>query len=111
MKHMHIGVRVARQVQTAEHAIDNAMIEVCKLIQTSIEGRMEARVAAEVGQTALENIVNGLQGLTAVRASVAVGHAGLSVVADQQGIGWRLDGMGESKSDPKASADVLQFAA
>jgi hypothetical protein len=113
MRNMQVGVRIARQVQTAEHAIDHAMIEVCKLIQTSLEGRVEARLAAEVGQSALEDIVAGLNQLATVRASVAAGHAGLSTVADQHEIGWRMDGMGEDKTRPPASASagVLKLAA
>ncbi len=113
MRNMHVGVKVARQVRTAEHAIDQAMIEVCKLIQTSLEGRVEARLAAEVGQSALENIVAGLHQLAAVRGAVAAGHAGLSVVADEHQIGWRMDGMTEGKATPMTSAPVgaLKLAA
>ncbi|MFN7112192.1 MAG: hypothetical protein ACK4M2_11190 [Brevundimonas sp.] len=113
MRNMNVGVKVARQVRTAEHAIDQAMIEVCKLIQTALEGRVEARLAAEVGQAALEDIVTGLNRLATVRAAVAAGHAGLSMVADDHAIGWRLEGMGEDKSKPQASASsgVLHLAA
>ena len=70
MKNMQVGVRVARQVRTAEHAIDQAMIEVCRLVQTSLEGRVESRLAAEVGQAAIEHIIAGLGQLATVRASV-----------------------------------------
>jgi hypothetical protein len=110
---MQTGVRIARQVRTTEHAIDKAMIEVCRLIQTSLEGRVEARLAAEVGQSALENIVAGLGQLTTVRASVVAGHADLATVADDHGIGWRMDGIGEGKMDPKPSGrlDVVRLAA
>jgi hypothetical protein len=108
---MQVGLKVARQVRTAEHAIDQAMIEVCKLIQTSLEGRVEARLAAEVGQSALEDIVKGLNRLATVRAAVAAGHAGLATVAEAHQISWRLDGMEEGKVKPVTSADVLQLAA
>ncbi|WAC59501.1 hypothetical protein [Brevundimonas sp. SL130] len=111
MKNMQVGLRVARQVRTAEHAVDQAMIEVCKLIQTSLEGRVEARLAAEVGQSALEDIVMGLNRLATVRAAVTSGHAGLASVADAHQIGWRMDGMHESKSNPVAQADVLHLVA
>lgn len=113
MRNMQVGIRVARQVRTAEHAIDQAMIEVCRLIQTSLEGRVETRLAAEVGQSALENIVAGLGHLTTVRASVVAGHAELATVADDHGIGWRMEGMGESKTDtrPSAQLDVVKLAA
>lgn len=113
MRNMQVGVRVARQVRTAEHAIDQAMIEVCRLVQTSLEGRVESRLAAEVGQSAIEHIIAGLGQLAAVRASVVAGHADLATVADVHGIGWRMEGMGESKTDPKPTAhlDVVKLAA
>jgi len=113
MRNMQVGIRVARQVRTAEHAIDQAMIEVCRLIQTSLEGRVESRLAAEVGQSAIENIVAGLGQLATVRASVVAGHADLATVAEDHGIGWRMDGMGESKTNPMAAipADVIKLAA
>lgn len=113
MRNMQVGVRVARQVRTAEHAIDQAMIEVCRLIQTSLEGRVESRLAAEVGQSAIENIVAGLGQLATVRASVVAGHADLATVAEDHGIGWRMDGMGEDKVKPTGAmpADVIKLAA
>lgn len=115
MKNMQVGVRVARQVRTAEHAIDQAMIEVCRLIQTSLEGRVESRLAAEVGQSAIENIVAGLGQLATVRASVVAGHADLATVAQDHGIGWRMDGMGEDKGAMKPtgamSINVIKMAA
>ncbi|MDQ1154149.1 hypothetical protein [Brevundimonas sp. SORGH_AS_0993] len=114
MKDRLVGVRVARQLRTAEHAIDQAMVEVCRLIQTSLEGRVESRLAAEVGQSALESIVAGLGQLTTVRASVVAGHADLATVAEDHGIGWRLEGVGEDKGTrPTAAlpAEVVQLAA
>lgn len=113
MRNMQVGVRVARQVRTAEHAVDQAMIEVCKLVQASLEGRAEVRLAAEVGQSALEHIVQGLSQLATVRANIAAGHADLATVADDHQIGWRMDGPFEEKSRPNASADghILKLAA
>lgn len=111
MRHTQVGFRVARQVRTAERAVDQAMIEVCKLIQTSLEGRVEARLAAEVGQSALEDIVAGLSRLATVRASVTAGHAGLAAVADDHQIGWRMEGMDETKPRVAEASDVLQLVA
>ena len=114
MRDRQVGVRVARQLRTAEHAIDQAMIEVCRLVQASLEGRVESRLAAEVGQSALENIVTGLGQLATVRANVIAGHADLAIVAKDHGIGWRLEGVGEDKGTKPtgvSSADVVQLAA
>ncbi|MCK6104286.1 MULTISPECIES: hypothetical protein [unclassified Brevundimonas] len=104
MNRMQVGVRVARQVQTAEHAVDQAMIEVCRLVQTALEGRVEARLAAEVGHEALTQMVQGLNRLAEVRAAVIASHDGLAQIADDHRIGWRLDGTREDKMRPTAVA-------
>ncbi|MFN3837326.1 MAG: hypothetical protein ACK4MI_06370 [Brevundimonas sp.] len=102
MRDMHVGVRVARQVRNAEHAVDQAMIEVCKLVQTALEGRVEARLAAEVGHNALADMVRGLGQLSEVRGAVISSHGELAQVADDHHIGWRLDGTREDKVPPSA---------
>ena len=42
MKNMHVGVRVARQVRTAEHAVDQAMIEAVCMIEIIRQGLADA---------------------------------------------------------------------
>lgn len=108
MRNMQVGVRVARQVRSAEHAVDQAMIEVCRLVQTALEGRVEARLAAEVGQDALANMVRGLSQLAEVRGSVIASHGELAQVAGEHQVGWRLDGPREDKAVP--STGVAPFA-
>jgi len=112
MKNMQIGVRVARQVRSAEHAVDHAMIEVCRLIETSLEGRLEAKLAAEVGQQTLFEIVTALGQLTQVRSALVSGHDGLAKVAENHAIGWRLEGGQEAKiPSAAAAATPLRLAA
>lgn len=111
MKNMHVGVRVARQVRTAEHAVDQAMIEVCRLVQTALEGRVEARLAAEVGQEALADMVRGLSQLTQVRGSVIASHDGLAQVADDHQVGWYLDGPREDKTGSGTTVAPFAIAA
>ncbi|KJV40012.1 hypothetical protein VH88_12465 [Brevundimonas sp. KM4] len=109
---MHVGVRVARQVRTAEHVVDQAMIEVSRLVQTALEGRVEARLAAEVGQKALANMVRGLSQLAEVRGAVIASHSELAQVADDHQVGWHMDGAHEDKTvKPTGFAPVLAVAA
>ena len=70
MRNMNVGVKVARKVRTAEHAIDQAMIEVCKLIQTALEGRLGA---ADAGSARL----GGCTSAEYVRARRAVRAAAI----------------------------------
>ena len=100
MKNRHVSARIARQLRTAEHAVDKAMIETSALIQAMIEGRSEAGFAAEVGHPALLNMVRGLTQLAEARGAVVEGHGGLAAVASAHDMGWRLDGPLEDKPKP-----------
>ena len=111
MKKMQVGVRVARQVRSAEHAVDQAMVEVCRLIETSLEGRVEAKLAAQVGQQTLADIVAALSQLTQARSALVAGHDGLAQVAETHEIGWRLEGGHENKDRPPTAAAPLRLAA
>ncbi len=100
MKNRHVSARIARRLQTAEHAVDKAMVETSALIQAMIEGRVEAGFAAEVGHPALLNIVRSLSRLADARGAVVEGHSGLAAIASEHDIGWRLDGPLEEKPKP-----------
>ncbi len=98
-----VGVRVARNIHTAEHAVDNAILEVNRMISSMVEGRAEVGLAAEVGQEALEASVNSLVSLTTARQGVIHAHSGLAQVAENQGIPYRMDGPYEQKIKPQAA--------
>ncbi|MBI2260555.1 MAG: hypothetical protein HYU62_02705 [Caulobacterales bacterium] len=100
MNNRHVGVRIARRLQTTEHAVDRAMVEASALIQAMIEARSEAGFAAEVGQPALRDMVRGLSQLAEARGAVVEGHEGLAAVAAAQGLGWRMEGPVEQKTQP-----------
>lgn len=100
MSNRHVGVRIARRLQTAEHAVDKALIETSALIQAMIEARKEAGYAADVGQAALLHMVRGLTRLAEARSAVVEGHEGLAVVAARQGLGSWFEGPLEEKTRP-----------
>jgi hypothetical protein len=94
------GLQIARQLRTAEHAVDNALAEMFRLGARMVEGRKAANLAAAVGQESLAEVVQGLSALTAARRSAIAAHGGLLDIADEHGVGWRLDGPTESKPVP-----------
>ena len=102
MIYRHVGVRIARRLQTTAHAVDKALVETSALIQAMIEARGEAGFAADVGQPALRDMVRGLSRLAEARGAVVEGHEGLAAVAAAQGLGWRLEGPIEQKTTPVA---------
>lgn len=106
MNNRHVGVRIARRLQTTEHAVDKAMVETTALIQAMIEGRTEAGFAADVGQPALITMVRGLSQLADARGAVVEGHEALASVAAAQGMGWRMEGPFEEKTKPAVAGMV-----
>lgn len=94
------GIHIARQLRTAEHAVDNALAEMFRLGARLIEGRKAANLSAAVGQQSLTDVLTGLSALNSARMAAVSAHAGLLEVADDHGIGWRLDGPTESKPVP-----------
>ena len=110
MKNRHVGVRIARRLQTTEHAVDKAMVETSALIQAMIEGRIDAGFAADVGQLALLNMVRSLNQLAQARGTVIDGHQALAEVASTQGVGWYLEGPLEEKTKPVAVGAAVRAA-
>lgn len=95
-----VGVQIARQLRTTEHAVDNALAEMFRLGARMIEGRKSANFAAAVGQSSLSEIVDGLSALNSARKSTIAAHGGLLDVAQEHGVAWRMDGATESKPVP-----------
>lgn len=111
MKNLQVGVRIARRLQTTEHAVDKAMVETSALIQAMIEGRADAGLAAEVGHPALLKMVRGLNQLAEARGAVVEGHGALAAVAAAQGVSWRVEGPLEEKTQPTAIGAIQSVAA
>lgn len=102
MNRARSGVKVARALHETEHAIDSAMKATSRLIHDMLEARAESRLAAEAGQDALSDVVNGLTALNGARERLVSGHAALGVLAAQTQVGWRLEGPLEEKVRPTA---------
>lgn len=100
MKQIRSAARVVRQLQETEAAMDQAILRGNALVTAMIEARIEGRLAAEVGQDALDNIVTGLKAMTEARGAIARGHGDLAKVADGLAIEWRMDGPLEQKIKP-----------
>ncbi len=103
MNNHQTGVRIARRLHETEHAVDKAMLETTLLLNAMIQGRIDQGLAAQVGQAEIESVVASLSGLTSARRGVVASHTGLAVIAEQAGLGWRMDGPLERKIEPTAS--------
>lgn len=95
---VHAGA--ARLVQT-EAAIETAICETADLISYLGRTRMEQKIALEVGEEAMKNLVITLTSLSEARASVLLAHDNLNTVKRQLGCATVALGTGENKSPPK----------
>jgi hypothetical protein len=92
MRQIRSAARIARQVQLTERAMDQTILEANALLTAMIEARREEKFAAEVGQTALEDVARTIKTLMDARAAIVSGHSNLAKLADDLAIEWRMDG-------------------
>ncbi|AQR61657.1 hypothetical protein BZG35_08335 [Brevundimonas sp. LM2] len=92
MTHYATGLRIARALHGAEHAVDDALLKTAALITEMVQGRKTAQLAAEVGQPEFDHAMEMMTGLAQARRAVVANHKGLSAVAEAQGIAWRREG-------------------
>lgn len=97
MKRVQVGVRIARQLQTTEHAVDRAMVAASELLQVMLDGRRDAAVGADVGHAEISDVVASLTQLNGARGLVVRSHGGLAQVAEDLGVSWRMEGTLEEK--------------
>ncbi|WP_056614955.1 MULTISPECIES: hypothetical protein [unclassified Brevundimonas] len=98
MKRAQVGVRIARQIHTTEHAVDRAMVAASELLQTMLDGRRDAAVGADVGHAEISDVVASLAQLNGARGLVVRSHGGLAQMAETLGVSWRMEGPGEDKN-------------
>lgn len=110
MENTMMGVAIARQIQSTEKAVDAAMMETSSLVRVMLEGRLEAKLAAEVGHAELSDVVAGLGQLAQARGLVVQSHRGLAVIADDLGYRWKMAGPLERKLEPTGRLSVVDAA-
>lgn len=83
------------QLHATERAIDAAVMEAAALAACMPRARMEANIAAEVGQAAIERSAAAFAALIEARREIVAAHQELSAVKDQIGLRTvALGGMG-----------------
>lgn len=79
------GARVARQLFSAEDAIDRTLGETAKLITTLCEARIANRLPAIAGQRVIGGAAEALAALERARRNVLDTHEGLAFLRDEYG--------------------------
>ena len=117
-EHAEVIRMTARQIWSAENALDAALRETALLIVSTIDGRIAAGLAPGAVQKALCAVGTTQTGLFATRASLQQAHAELARVQVRMGAGGlKLGGLNKPEHDdaetgwPRASAHVVEHPA
>ncbi|GEM_PF-1032201 len=81
-----VAEHLANRLFTAEEAVDNTLAAMGELIAAMPRARLEARVAAGVGQQAVDHVMEAASGLADVRRSLIAAHGALADAKDQIGL-------------------------
>ncbi|WP_343699593.1 hypothetical protein [Caulobacter sp.] len=79
------GARVAKQLFSAEDAIDHTLGETAKLITSMCEARIANKLPAIAGQRVIGGATEALAALERARRSVLDTHEGLADLRDEYG--------------------------
>ena len=82
-----VAQRLAGQLFSTEEAVDNSLALLGELIAAMPRARLEARLAAAVGQDALDLVLEAARGLAGARKSLIAAHGALASAAAEVGLG------------------------
>lgn len=86
------GADLARHLYAAERSLDQAIASASDLSSLMTRGRIKHRIAAEVGQDALQEVGQLVGALVTHRQGLITAHKVLKNEAERLDIGWRAAG-------------------
>jgi len=98
-RRLNAARNVAAQLGDAEDKIDQALASSAELMAAMLRGRIEANLAAPVGQAALERVLSSINELGSARAEIVAAHAELDETKCQIGLREHAVGTGGGKSE------------
>ena len=103
---------VASDLRQTEEAIDKALSQAAMLINTLVEGRLEAQLPAQAGQQVLAKMSEAVASVIDSREKVVSAHRLLEATAMKLDISWTMGGPFEPKPDlPEPTGKILGMAA
>ena len=99
------------QLHATERAIDAAIMEAAAFTAAMPRARMEANIAAEVGQAAIERSAAAFAALIEARREIVAAHQELAAVKDQIGLRTVALGGMHYKGPKGHSLSVVENAA
>lgn len=104
------GARLAKQLFSAEDALDRTLSETAKLIASMCDARLSERLPAIAGQRAIARATEALSALERARRSVLETHEDLAALKREYGFELHAAGV-LHKPDAPAPTGALDAAA
>jgi hypothetical protein len=86
MKRRIVAERLANHLFTTEEAVDTTLALMGDLIAAMPRARLEAGLAAGVGQQAVDRVLEAASGMASARRSLIAAHEALADAKDQIGL-------------------------
>jgi pyridoxal/pyridoxine/pyridoxamine kinase len=86
MKRRIVAERLANHLFTTEEAVDTTLALMGDLIAAMPRARLEAGLAARVGQQAVDRVLEAASGMASARRSLIAAHEALAEAKDQVGL-------------------------
>lgn len=86
MKRRIVAEQLASHLFTTEQAVDNTLALMGDLIAALPRARLEAGLAAGVGQDAVDQVLEAASGMAQVRRALIAAHQSLAEAKDQVGL-------------------------
>jgi hypothetical protein len=98
------ATKVASRLFAAEAAIDAAMMETSKLLETMVQARREVNIAVPALDVAEARVAEAIAALAQTRRATVAAHGAMANVERKYGIQHTATG-GQSKNPPSAISD------
>jgi hypothetical protein len=86
MKRRIVAEQLANHLFTTEEAVDTTLALMGDLIAAMPRARLEAGLAARVGQQAVDRVLEAASGMASARRSLIAAHEALAEAKDQVGL-------------------------
>lgn len=105
------GARVARQLMSAEDALDATLGEAGKLLTSMCEARVSQKLPAVAGRKAIAGLAGAVSALEAARQGILEVHDGLAEVRDAYGVEVTAAGVLPKPGEDTATRGALSQVA
>jgi hypothetical protein len=110
MNQTEVAEKLASKLFATEHAVDDAMVRACQLLEGMIETRKALGYSGVVGEVAQARVSEAIAALSEARRAVMASHNALADVQVKMGITMSVPGENNKGTTGQAQVSSLRVA-